>query len=142
MTIPAEKHIDMRIKHLEFIQALITRMAGYSATLKNYCVTVVTALAGLAFTLKDANLIGMAALAALAFAFLDTRYLQLERAYRTVYDDVRNENWESLPSFDLKPHHVDKHPFLRALWSWSVSGFYMPLQLVILVLFYVVRCMT
>ena len=52
MTIPAaEKIAELRIKHLETLQALITRMAGYGAAFKSNCITVTTAVIGFAFTL-------------------------------------------------------------------------------------------
>jgi hypothetical protein len=51
MTIWAEKVAELRIKHLEMLQTLITRMAGYGAAFKSYCITVTTAVIGFAFTL-------------------------------------------------------------------------------------------
>ena len=36
------------LKHLDMIQALIARMAGYGASFKSYCITVTTAVAGFA----------------------------------------------------------------------------------------------
>lgn len=124
--IHSEKYIDMRMKHLEMIQVVVSRMSGYSATLKNYCITIVIGVVGFAFTVKQINIIALSALAVVAFAYLDARYLQLERAYRSLYDNVRLQEWEARPLFDLKPSQVDYHPYWEALLSWSVLGFYAP----------------
>jgi hypothetical protein len=40
MTVSPEKMAELRVKHLEMLQALITRMAGYGASFKSYCITV------------------------------------------------------------------------------------------------------
>ena len=48
---PPEKIAELRVKHLEMMQGLVTRMAGYGASFKSFCITVVTAVLGLAFTL-------------------------------------------------------------------------------------------
>jgi hypothetical protein len=47
---PPEKIAELRVKHLEMVQSLITRMAGYGASFKSYCITVVTAVIGFALT--------------------------------------------------------------------------------------------
>jgi hypothetical protein len=46
-----DKIAELRVKHLEILQGLISRMAGYGASFKSYCITLVTAVIGFAFTL-------------------------------------------------------------------------------------------
>ena len=60
-----DKIAELRVKHLEMLQGLITRMAGYGASFKSYCITVVTAVIGFAFTLHRP------AVAALALLVID-----------------------------------------------------------------------
>ena len=50
MAISADKIADMRLKHLELIQAVIARMSNQGATVKNYCITLATTLCGFAIT--------------------------------------------------------------------------------------------
>ena len=50
MTISAEKISELRVKHLEMLQSLITRMASYGASFKSYCITVATTVIGFGFT--------------------------------------------------------------------------------------------
>ena len=51
MMISAEKIAELRVKHLEMLQNLITRMASYGASFKSYCITVATTVIGFGFTL-------------------------------------------------------------------------------------------
>jgi hypothetical protein len=140
--IPTEKLVDMRLKHLEMIQAVVTRMSGYSATLKNYCITLVIAVIGFAFTMKQANLIALATLAIVTFAYLDARYLQLERSYRSLFNDVRLQDWNARPLFDLRPSLLDKHPYWEAFLSWSIVGFYAPVLVVVFIIYVLSRFIT
>lgn len=48
---PIENLYELRAKHLEMIQSIITRLAGHGVTLKSYCITLATATCGLAATL-------------------------------------------------------------------------------------------
>lgn len=139
--IPVEKYVEMRIKHLEMIQAIVSRMSGYSATLKNYCITLVIGVVGFAFTLKQVNLVALSALAVVMFAYLDARYLQLERAYRSLFEQVRMQDWDARPLFDLRPSQVDNHPYWEALISWSVLGFYAPVLIVVALVYCLTRGM-
>ncbi len=134
-----DKYVDLRVKHLEMIQAVTSRMSGYSATLKNYSITIVTGIIGIAFTVKMPGLIALSAVVAIAFAYLDARYLQLERAYRSLFDEVRLQDWDARPLFDLRPREVHRHPYAHALLSWSVAGFYGPLVVVVAVVYAIGR---
>src|SRR5215467_8708030 len=81
--------MDSNLKHLEFLQAVISRMAGNSFLLKGWSVTLAAALFALAA--KDANLklIVLAYYPILVFWVLDGFFLSQERLYRALYDKVR-----------------------------------------------------
>ena len=64
---PPEKITELRVKHLEMLQGLITRMAGYGASFKSYCITVTTAVIGFAFTLHRPAVAALALLPVIAF---------------------------------------------------------------------------
>src|SRR5580704_5887591 len=101
MTVSADKIADLRIKHLEMLQSLITRMAGYGASFKSYCITVTTAVIGFAFTLHRPAVAGLALLPVVAFGIADAQYLRVERRFRAVFNMVRAEGWDVMPSFDV-----------------------------------------
>jgi hypothetical protein len=134
MTIPAaEKIAELRIKHLEMLQALITRMAGYGAAFKSYCITVTTAVIGFAFTLHRPTVAALALLPVVAFGLADAQYLRVERRFRDVFNLVRKENWDAMPSFEINLPSAPAQSFLAAATSWSIVWFYMPLAFGVLV---------
>ncbi|ODA90086.1 hypothetical protein ATY41_11520 [Leifsonia xyli subsp. xyli] len=68
-----------RRKHLDFIQAVITRMASAAADAKGWALTVAVAAFGFAAT-KQSYLIALLGLGAVVvFGALDSRYLREER---------------------------------------------------------------
>ena len=97
-------HEDM-IKHLEFVQAVITRLASNSFLLKGWATT----LAASGFALVAADTASWYILAAVLFAtvtlwMLDAFYLRQERLFRNLYDAVRvasYHEWEAMGRFSL-----------------------------------------
>ncbi len=77
---------DNKIKHLEFIQLVITRMSVNSFLLKGWTITLVSAV--FAFAAKDTNpkYFWISFIAILVFWGLDAYYLLQERLYRSLYE--------------------------------------------------------
>ena len=97
---------DLR-KHLEFIQANITRMNQCSIQMKGWAITIVSALLAVyAATINDCgvgkNIIIYIAIApTVLFWILDAYYLQQERKFRAVYNDVAKISEKSI---EIKPY--------------------------------------
>jgi hypothetical protein len=132
MTVSAEKIVELRVKHLEMLQSLITRMAGYGASFKSYCITVTTAVIGFAFTLHRPVVAVLALLPVIAFGVADAQYLRVERRFRDVFNLVRKEGWDAMPSFDINLQSAPAQSFLSAATSWSIVWFYAPLAVGVL----------
>lgn len=137
-----------RRKHLDFIQAVVTRMSAASSGAKGWLLPVVTATYGFALTQhsRAVTLLGLAAVA--LFMFLDANYLRQERAYRRLYDTVAKGTRE-VPLFSLDPSEADDPIPEAASWrqrlrtmigrwfpawsvwsSWSILPFYGALLLI------------
>jgi len=80
---------EKKLKHLEFIQQIITRMNTNSFLLKGWTVTLVAAIFALAA--KDANqkYFIVSYLPIPIFWYLDAFFLSQERKFRKLYDVVR-----------------------------------------------------
>ena len=78
-----------RLKHLELIQAVISRLAGNSFVVKGWAITVAAAFFGFALSGDSARLAGAALVPIIAFWILDTYFLRSERLFRALYDEVR-----------------------------------------------------
>jgi uncharacterized membrane protein len=129
LSIAPEKIAELRVKHLEMAQAVVARLANQGATLKNYCVTVTTAACGFAVTSQHAIFALLALIPIITFAALDTKYLHAERRFRAVFNQIRAEDWGTLPSFEFDHKNVSVASYWTAFRSWSVLGFYAPLAL-------------
>jgi len=139
-----------RRKHLELIQAVVSRMSAASSNAKSWLLPVVTATYGFALT-SDSESVGLLGIAAvLLFGFIDANYLRQERAYRALYDVVAHGQ-RSVPAFTLSTAHADEPlpeiddptrkqrvgvmvkrwvPGWRIWMSWSIAPFYGTLVLV------------
>lgn len=91
---------ELKIKHLEFIQLVITRMNVNSFLLRGWSVTLVAAL--FAFAAKDTNIeyIIITYISTPLFWILDGYYLSQERKYRDLYNKIRLTN-EGEIDFDM-----------------------------------------
>ena len=84
-----DKIAELRVKHLEMLQSLVTRMASYGASFKSYCITVTTAVIGFSFTLHRPAIAVLALLPVIAFGVADAQYLRVERRFRAIFNLVR-----------------------------------------------------
>ncbi len=113
------------VKHLEFVQAVITRMANNSFLLKGWTVTLSTALFALAVNQSKSIFATLALLPALSFWGLDAFYLRRERLYRKLYEDLCNtadHSHKSIERFSLSTarYNTVTPGWFRTLWTPSV----------------------
>ena len=116
--------MEAKLKHLEFIQNIINRMARNSFLLKGWTITIVGAL--LAFSLKEMNgfqsLISLVALT--SFWLLDAYYLYQEKLFVKLYNRVRQQSVEKI-DFSLETDSFkNKVDWLRCSISSTLRLFY------------------
>jgi hypothetical protein len=75
-------------QHLEFIQDVITRMNTNCSQAKAIAITVVSALLAIYASTQNIMFILLGIAPTILFWFLDAYYLQLERKFRGIYEDV------------------------------------------------------
>lgn len=131
---PLEAKIDRADwhKHMDYVQAIIARLANNSFVMKGWALTLTSALLGFAATRGDALLAFLALVAVLAFWFLDAYFLRQERAFRLMFADVAAKK---VTGFSLSPAPYAKQvkwwPVLRSV---SLGVFYGALLILSLVL--------
>ena len=81
--------MDEKLKHLEFLQNVITRMASNSFLLKGWTVLLVSALFALLAEASRIQFVYLAYFPSVAFWILDGYFLRQERLFRKLYDRVR-----------------------------------------------------
>lgn len=95
-------NIDAKLKHLEFIQNTITRMANNSFLLKGWSITVVGVILGLNKNEIDLKIVLISFFLILMFWALDAYFLAQERIFRVKYDKVSSKKPEEI-DFSMKP---------------------------------------
>lgn len=117
-------------KHMDYVQAVITRLANNSFLMKGWALTLSSALLGFAITEKHAGLALVAIVPATAFWVLDTYYLRQERAFRNMYADIAAKRLRDF-KIDPKPY-ADNQPWSVGL-SISLRIFYLAIIVLALV---------
>ncbi len=103
-----------QVKHLEFIQAVVTRLGSNSFLVKGWCLTLAAGL--LAFAAEGARVsVAVTAFVPLvAFWLLDGYFLWQERLFRRLYDQVRRPAGEG-----VEPFAMDPYPYAAGARWWQ-----------------------
>ena len=130
--------MEKKLKHLEFIQNAINRMANNSFIIKGWCITLVVALIALLEKENiNKNYIPFSFIPLLFFWFLDAFFLKTERQYRRLYADVSKKGKKEIDfSMDITPY---KECYGEALFSRTLLPFYLPLIGIVLVIIFIVK---
>jgi hypothetical protein len=130
--------MEKKLKHLEFIQNAINRMANNSFIIKGWCITLAAALIAL-LEKKDIDkyYIVFSFLPLLFFWFLDAFYLKTERQYRRLYTDISKKGKKEIDfSMDITLY---KECYVEALFSRTLLPFYLSLMGIVLVIIFMIK---
>ena len=125
--------MDNKIKHLEFIQGVINRLASDSFRMKGWCVVLVAALFILLAREGRIEFIAVALVPVIAFWGLDGYFLRQERLYRALYDHVRTLQEDEIDfSMNASPYRTGPpRTWPSATFSRTLVFFYGALALVV-----------
>ena len=123
-TMPEGIPIEQKLKHLEFIQGVVNRLASDSFRLKGWTVVLIAALFVLLVREGRIELAAIGIVPVLLFWSLDGYFLSQERLFRALYDHVRG----------LDEHAVDFSMDTRALrtgWNRTWLGAALSITLIL-----------
>ena len=115
--------MENKLKHLEFIQNVINRMANTSFLLKGWSITIIAGLFAFSAAEGSTAVLWLGVLLTLVFWILDSYFLWQERLFRSLYDHVRNLKEEDV---DFTMNHIQfgverkwhATPFSLTLWPF------------------------
>ncbi|MBI4652183.1 hypothetical protein HY745_13105 [Candidatus Desantisbacteria bacterium] len=117
--------MENKLKHLEFIQGVINRLANNSFMLKGWSVIVVSALFVLDFKNTDSKILYLALLPIIAFWILDGYFLWQERLYGKLYDKVRELKEEEINfSMDVSSIKEEAPSWCQTIFSKTLFIFH------------------
>ena len=123
--------------HLTILQDVIRRMAGNSASCKNWCIVLVAAILVLVARTGAPAYALLALIPAVLFLFLDAYYLALEQVFRNSYNafvhKLHSDGAVGLADlYVVRPAGPVNKQMLVSLRSTSVWPFYLALVVAIL----------
>jgi len=126
---------EEQIKHLEFIQNVITRMNANSFQIKGWTITIVAALLAIYASTKNEYFVLVSLFPIIVFWFLDSYYLMQERKFRGLYNDVAgvSEDPKTIKLFEMRPdlYVGGKYTFFDVFTSQTILKTYLPMALLI-----------
>jgi hypothetical protein len=130
---------DKKLKHLEFIQSVITRMNTNSFLIKGWSVTLVAAIFALAA--KDANIryAIIAYVPVIVFWLLDGFFISQEKQYRELYRDVSSKD-ETQIDFNMNASgwNNGERTWAHGVFSKTLLPFHGALLLVVCIVMFVI----
>lgn len=125
---------EIKIKHLEFTQGIISRFSNNSFLIKGWTLTI--SLAGFGFYLSQHHpmILLLTLFGAISFWHLDSYYLRQEKLFRELYSKVASNN--VIAPFTMATSKYEKNipSVIRIMFSYPTVIFYAPILLAAIVL--------
>lgn len=129
--------MEEKIKHLEFIQAIITRLNSNSFVIKGWVITLMAAVFAISAAEKDLFIGFLNYLILPAFWVLDGFFLSQERQYRGLYQEVaKKKNSEIDFSLNAKEFNKGRNIWLSTIFSSTLIVFYASLIILTFLIMY------
>lgn len=122
--------MDEKIKHLEFIQNIITRMNTNSFQIKGISTAIAAGLLGVYAAEGKSEFIFVAVVPTFIFWLLDSYYLQMERKFRALYNDAAGiTEYHTIKIFELDTTKYigGRYNFFNVLFSKTIIWMYLPI---------------
>lgn len=116
-------------KHLDYIQAVVTRMANNSFLLKGWTVTLCSATFVVLDSSEPFHFISIIMIPLIVFWILDGYYLWQERLYRGLYNSVIKKSEDDI-DFSMRPLPTNKNTWIDAVFSKTLILFYISILIV------------
>ncbi|WP_061810460.1 hypothetical protein [Rossellomorea vietnamensis] len=127
--------MEGKIRHLEMIQNVISRMASNSFLLKGWTVTLVVGLLAFANIKEmDSHFMFLALIPSGFFWFLDGYFIYQENLYVKLYEHVASLNNDQIDfSLDATPFEEKIGGLETAIFSNTLLLFYLPTLTVVII---------
>lgn len=123
---------DEKKQHLEFLQNSILRMNTNSFQIKSIAVTLLTALFAVYASNQKPIFIFLSLIPIIVFWLLDSFYLQQERKFRGLYNDVAGiTSLNEIKDYEMAidKYKSDNFSYRKAFLSKSILTIYLPILL-------------
>lgn len=116
--------MEAKLKHLDFIQTAIGRMATNSFLFKGWAITIATGLSAFGAADTKVALLGIAIITTALFWGLDAYYLWLERGFIALHNSVAAKDEDQIDfSMTIDKSNAARR-WLRTCWRPHLWAFY------------------
>lgn len=130
---------EKKLKHLEFIQNVITRMNTNSFLIKGWSVTLVAAIFALAAENANIRYAIIAYVPVIVFWVLDGFFISQEKQYRELYKDVASKDEAQIDfSMNASGWNSDGRTWAHGIFSKTLWPFHGALLLVVCIVMFVI----
>ena len=130
------KVTDNMKEYLSLVQEPIGRLSTSSALFKGFAATIVTGIGLLSYENMSSIILVLSFLPVIAFLALDLYYLQLEKCYRGLYNDILSGRHDLDFRVDIPKDREFRKRAKATVWdcvkSPSIWMFYVPIFIVLL----------
>lgn len=128
---------EEKISYLQMIQEPIGRMSTASAIFKGFAATIVSGIAALTYCDVNIMVLSLSFAPVILFAILDIYYMQLEKKYRHLYEQVRSNKRAINFSMEItKNNKAAKAKIWDCIKSPSIWMFYPAMITILFVVIY------
>lgn len=133
-----------KIKHLEFIQNIIARHNANSFQIKGLTITIMSAILAVYASNNNINFFWIGNLPVLMLWFLDTYYLQQERKFRGLYNDVAGitDEPKRIKNMEIRPdlYIGGTYNYFNVLFSITIWPLYAIILLGLTTTYFYLSC--
>ena len=123
-----------KIKYLQMIQEIISRMSTISSVIKSFSITLAVAIVTLiSGSFVKSWMLWIFVIPLISLMVLDIYYLILERKYRNLYENVRTDKHSI--DYSLTLSSEENENVLKCIFSKSILIFYIPI-----IIMYLITC--
>ena len=131
--------MEAKLKHLDYIQAAISRMATNSFLFKGWAITLAAALAAFAAVDTKVALLTIALVSTVMFWGLDGYYLWLERGFVKLHNEVVAKD-EADIDFSMKIDKTDAAlRWFKTCWRYHLCFFYGTIMVIDVIGIFVIK---
>jgi hypothetical protein len=133
--------LEKKLQHREFVQNVITRMNTNSFQIKGLAITIVSAFLAVFASEGNKLFIFLPIPITLLFWFLDAYYLQQERKFRGIYNDISGltESPKTKKIYQMNPNLYcgGNYDFIESFISKTVWPLYLVIITGLLISFFI-----
>lgn len=126
---------EIKIKHLEFIQSVINRLANNSFLIKGWSITVFLAVLGFFLNQRQPLVLLIITFVILIFWFLDAFYLRQERLFRKLYSNVAKNHSIKPFDMDVSKYNAEVPAAHKIMFSYPLYLLYLPMIIISLFIY-------